>query len=144
MNTETEKPASMARWIAAGFLGAFAASIVTVIYTGLMVEGSRSEFDVGFRSVTMTIGQTRRIDLRFDSPQPEESALLIVELPDMLEFAGGGVEATSERGVRLVAGMNVIAVEVRGQMVGSDYLIARVSGTEPIALERVFVTVEPE
>jgi hypothetical protein len=144
MNTETEKPAGKAYWIAAGFLGAFAASILTVIYTGLMVEGSPSEFDAGFRSVTMKIGETRRIDLRFESLLPEANARLVVELPDELEYAEGGTAGTLERVVSLVSGTNIITVEVRGRTAGSDYLIARVSAAEPIALERVFLTVESD
>jgi hypothetical protein len=49
-----------------------------------------------------------------------------------------------ERVVSLVSGTNIITVEVRGRTAGSDYLIARVSAAEPIALERVFLTVESD
>ena len=71
MKPETEKGAAgegRARWVAAGFLGAFAASILTVIWTGLMVEGRPEEFDAGFRSVTMAAGEARAIELIFDVP----------------------------------------------------------------------------
>jgi hypothetical protein len=147
MNTESEKHtdgAGRARWIAAGFVGAFAASVLTVIYTGLMVEGSRSDFDAGFRSVTMTIGESRVLELFFDSPLPLANARLEVSLPDMLGFAEGAGGTSQSESVDLVVGRNVLSVEVRAHAAGSAYLVARVFGEEPVALERVFVTVTAE
>jgi len=144
MNTESEKsPAASGRvrWIAAGFLGAFAASVLTVIYTGLMVEGSRSEFDVGFRSVSLAPGEARSIELIFHSPLPVERARLTVELPPVLSFAGDGPAGVPERTVPLEPGTNVFTVDVRGRSAGSGYLQARLAADEPIAVERVFITV---
>ena len=142
MNAETErKPAAAgrARWIAAGFVGAVAASIVTVIWTGLMVEGRPGEFDAGFRSVTLVVGEVRPIELIFDSPAAHAAAGFALDLPAPLGLAAG--EAAT-RTVELVPGTNVITVTVRAQAAGSGYLEARLTGDEPIALERVFVTVE--
>jgi hypothetical protein len=146
MNQQTGKKAggeSRARWIAAGFLGAFAASILTVIWTGLMVEGRPEEFDSGFRSVTMTTGETRSIELIFDSPIAHAEAELRIELPDALEPADGSTEAAVRRLVELAPGTNVFTVIVRARAEGSGYLQARLSDDGPVALERVFVTVEP-
>lgn len=145
MNAQTEKRAAgmgRAYWIAAGFLGAFAASIVTVIWTGLMVEGRPEEFDAGFRSVTMTVGETRSIDLIFDSPAAHAAAGLSLDLPDSVELAPGEAFDVARRTVELVPGNNVVMVTVRARAAGSGYLEARLSGDEPIALERVFITVE--
>ena len=48
---ETESGTRRPRWIALGFVGAFAASVFTVIYTGLNVGGySSAEFDAGHLS----------------------------------------------------------------------------------------------
>jgi hypothetical protein len=144
MNTESEKPSAVPgrlRWIATGFIAAFAASVLTVIYTGLMVEGSRSEFDVGFRSVSLAPGETRSIELIFHASQPVERARLTVELPPVLSFTGSGPAGVPEQTVRLEPGTNVFAVDVRGGSPGSGYLQARLAADEPIAVERVFVTV---
>ena len=45
-NLDTDSKRKL-RWIAVGFIGAFALSILTVIYTGLNVEGVLGEFDAG-------------------------------------------------------------------------------------------------
>lgn len=145
MNSQSEKSpagAGRARWIAAGFVGAFAASVLTVIYTGLMVEGRPGEFDAGFRSITLAPGETREIELRFESPAAFETAQLRLSLPGILEPAGRGDAAASlERTVAVAPGANVYAVSVRALAAGGGYLEARLTGEAPIALERVFVTV---
>ena len=41
-DTRASAPKGTPRWVAFGFLGAFAATIVTVILTGLFVRGPRS------------------------------------------------------------------------------------------------------
>jgi hypothetical protein len=130
----------MARWVAFGFLFAFAASVLTVIYTGLMVEGSRAEFDAGFRSVEMRLDEVQAIRFYFDSDRAHAAARLELELPPMLEpaTAGGGSGA---RAVAIEAGSNEIAIELRAVAVGSGYVVARVSGEEPIGRDSVFVTV---
>ena len=139
-----KRSAARARWIAAGFLIAFAASILTVIYTGLMVEGSPSEFDAGFRSVALRPGETRTIELRFDVRNAPVEARLEVELPAMLEPVATPGAARIARPVAVVPGNNAFAVEVRATAVSNGYVVARLVAAEPIALERVFVTVEPE
>jgi len=144
MNTDSGQRAARsgrATWIAAGFLGAFAASVLTVIYTGLMVEGSRTEFDAGFRSVTLGTGEVRRIELYFDSPAPAADARLIVELPPVVVPAAGAAAGSIERSVEVEPGRNVFAIEVSGRAPGSGYLEARLVAGAPLALERVFVTV---
>jgi hypothetical protein len=127
-----------ARWIAAGFIGAFALSVFTVIYTGLNVGGySSAEFDAGFRSVTMVIGEVRRVDLVFESPGEFEDAELSLVVPEAVALVG-----PAEAPVTLAIGENVVPVEVRATAAGSGYLVARVEAEEPIGLYRVFLTVE--
>jgi hypothetical protein len=132
-----------AHWIGAGFVLAFAASVFTVIYTGLMVEGARSEFDVGFRSVTLALADVRSVKLYFDSPAAFSEVRLEVTLPEMLELADSAGLAVTPLRVALEPGTNELAVDVRATTLGSGYLVARVIGDEPIALDRVFVTVIP-
>ena len=125
-------------WVAAGFIGAFAASVFTVIYTGLNVGGySSAEFDAGFRSVTMTVGDVRSIDLVFDSERAIEDATLSVALP-----AAVGLTGPAERSLPMSAGENVVPVEVVARQPGSGYLVARVEADVPIGLYQVFLTVE--
>jgi hypothetical protein len=144
MNSRSELRAgasNRARWVAAGFLGAFAASVLTVVYTGLMVEGSRSEFDVGFRSVTLATGAVAELPLRFEVLDAVTDAELEVTLPAMLERVDGDPAPGSESGIRLQPGTNELAITVRAVSEGSGYVVARALAGEPVALERVFVTV---
>jgi hypothetical protein len=127
-----------ARWIAAGFIGAFAASVFTVIYTGLNVEGSRAEFDVGFRPVTLAPGEQRTIELVFDSPAAYPESTLDVTLPPMLEFAAASAKRST---VALVPGSNSFPIVIEAREPGSGYLVARVEAGQPVGLYRVFVTV---
>jgi hypothetical protein len=141
MNASLEpKPrrTNRARWIAAGFLAAFAASVFTVIYTGLKAINTSPEFDSGFRSVTLAPGDERAIELTFDSPAAYPAATLYVTLPSMLDFAEDSREESS---VAVEPGSNHFMVAVAAREVGSGYLIGRVEAGEPVGLYRVFVTV---
>ena len=131
----------MARWIAAGFVLAFAASIFTVIYTGLMVEGSRAEFDAGFRTLELRVGETGEARFFFASEIAVASATLELEMPGMLEPVSPGGVAVASRQVAVVPGRNEFAVGLRAMAAGSGYVIARLSGDEPIGRDSVFVTV---
>lgn len=136
-DSESEhRVAGRARWIAAGFLAAFATSVLTVIYTGLMVEGSRGDFDAGFRSVTMQAGETQTIRFVFDSPVAEDEARFELSMPAMLMPAD-----TLPTTIALRPGSNEFAISFRAESAGSGYLIARALGEQPLGLDRVFVTV---
>lgn len=139
-SVEPKPRTGRARWIAAGFIGAFAASILTVITTGLNVEGRRAEFDSGFRSVTLAPGERRSIELEFESEAAHPEATLELTLPPMLEL----VAATEARPVAVVPGSNRFAIEIRADEIGSGYIVARLQADVPIGLYRVFVTVANE
>jgi len=130
------------RWIAAGFIGAFAASVLTIIYTGLKVEGTNSaEFDAGFHSITMVPGEVRTIHFAFDSSVDTATAKLELTLPAMLERVDRPGERNPSETVALHFGTNEFDVEVRALAAGSDYLIARAVADEPVGLDRIFVVV---
>jgi hypothetical protein len=131
----------MARWIAAGFVLAFAASVFTVIYTGLMVEGSRAEFDAGFRTLEIGVGELGEARFFIESEVAAAAATLELEVPDILEPVAPGGAAAGSRRVAVVPGRNEFAVELRAVAAGSGYVIARVAGDEPIGRDSVFVTV---
>jgi hypothetical protein len=130
-----------ARWIGAGFVAAFAASVFTVIYTGLMVEGTRSEFDDASRFVTMSVAEEYEIELFFESPAAFEDISLEVSLPEMLELVGPGWSRAASRPVSLEPGPNELAITVRATAAGKGYLVTRVIGDKPIGLNSFFVTV---
>lgn len=138
---EHRKGVSKARWIAAGFMFAFAMSILTIIYTGLRVEGSPAEFKAGFRSVTMTVGEERGIELGFEAFSHEPEATLAIELPEMLDLVGRPGDPKPVLPVALEPGDNQFTVMVRAKAAGKGYLVARVAGEKPVGLDRVFVTV---
>ena len=144
MNSDSASPRAgtrKAKWIARGFLAAFVLSVLTVIYTGLSVDGFVGEFDSGFRSVTFAAGESRSIDLRFDSPSGFSEASLEISLPGIVEFASESEFPAGRQAVTIVPGENVFAVTVRGVEPGSGYLIGRIAAREPIDLYRVFLTV---
>jgi len=144
-NSESSQGERRARWIGVGFVLAFATSVLTVIYTGLMVEGSPSEFDAGFKSQTMSVGEVRAIEFVFEAQASAPDATLVLSWPEMLEPADASAEASATRPVALEAGRNTVSVEVRASAPGSGYLVARVAAEDPIARDSVFVTVvEPE
>ena len=132
------------RWIALGFVGAFAASVLTVIYTGLNVEGSRAEFDAGFRSVTMTVGDRREIELVFVADDEYPQAVLELTVPDAVRIGGQTASGPDGMALSLAAGRNEIPIEIVGAAPGSGYLTARVTADEPVGIYRLFVTVTAE
>ncbi len=138
------KASTRARWVAFGFLGAFAASVLTVIYTGLMVEGSPEEFEAGFRSVTLRVGETRSVELSFDSAVESQHAQLEISLPEAAGLADDPAERSPRRAVAVSYGQNAYTVDLVGRAPGSGYLVARLIAPDPVGIERLFVTVTPE
>ena len=69
------------RIVAAGFVVAFAASILTVIYTGLLVGPPKSNPSSGPPMVSMSIEESRVVNLVFASSNELEGVSLLVDLP---------------------------------------------------------------
>ena len=133
---------SKARWIAIGFIVAFATSVLTVIYTGLNVEGSRADFDVGFRSVTLSSGETRIVDLVFESEAAHPDGMLVITLPDAVAIEGRSAGDAASIPVSVVIGENSFPVEIEAAAAGSGYLVGRLAAAgEGIGTYRVFMTV---
>ena len=124
-----------------GFVLAFAASVFTVIYTGLMVEGTRAEFDAGFRTFEMHLDEVREARFFIESEVADADATLELELPDIVEPVSPGGGGAWQRRVTVVRGSNEFGVELRAVAAGSGYVQARVSGKEAIGRDSVFVTV---
>jgi hypothetical protein len=129
-----------ARWVAAGFVLAFAASVFTVIYTGLMVEGSRAEFDAGFRTLEMRLDEVREARFVIDSEVAVADATLELEIPAFLEPVDPDGGDVRRRRIAVVPGRNEFSVELRAIAAGSGYVIARAVGEDALGRDSVFVT----
>lgn len=128
-------------WIAVGFIGAFALSVFTVIYTGLNVRGHGAAFDGGFRSMTMAIGEVRTIELVFESQEALDDVMLEVTLPDMLEFANVTEERQAPRPVSLDIGSNRFSIDVEAVAAGRGYLRSFVVDDLTIDVYRIFMVI---
>jgi len=147
MNRTTERQSSdtgKPGWIAIGFIGAFALSVFTVIYTGLNVRGHGAAFDGGFRSVTMAVGEVKSVELVFESQHDLDDVMLEVTLPDMLEFAAETGARRAPRPVSLDIGSNHFSVDIEATGAGRGYLRSFVVKDETIDVYRIFVVVEDD
>jgi hypothetical protein len=130
--------------IAIGFIAAFAASVFTVIYTGLNVQSTSAEFDSGFRSVTMKVADVRTIDLVFESAADFSDGVLTVTLPEMVALVGEEFDQQHQKSVAVTAGGNTFQIDIRALESGRGYLRARVDANGPVGVYRVFVTVDDD
>ncbi len=128
------------RWVAAGFVLAFAVSVLTVIYTGLNVEASRADFDPGFRTLEIHVDEQREVLFFIEADIADADATLELAVPDFLEPVGPGGGAPWQRPVAVVTGSNEIAVELKAVAAGRGYVEVRVFGAETIGRDSVFVT----
>lgn len=137
-SSETGKPG----WIGIGFVGAFALSVLTVIYTGLNVQRHGAAFDGGFRSITMGVGDVRTVELVFQSEVLVDDAILEVDLPEMVVFSNPSSGQQAEMPVALDIGSNRFSIDIEATEAGRGYLRTRVVKDLPIDVYRVFVTVD--
>jgi hypothetical protein len=131
-------------WIAVGFIGAFALSVLTVIYTGLNVRDHGAAFDGGFRSITMDIGEVQTIDLVFESQEELDDVMLEVTLPDMLQFAAQSDDRHAPRPVSLDIGSNRFSIDIEATAAGRGYLRSFVVKDLTIDVYRIFVIVDED
>ena len=96
------------RWVAAGFLGAFAATIVTVLLTGLWARSPDATRPTATPQVSLTLRQTRVVNLVFASSQDLDDVALSVELPDGVELAEYPGRRDVGWNTRLAEGNNVL------------------------------------
>jgi anti-sigma factor RsiW len=125
-----------ARIVAAGFLGAFAATILTVIITGLWVGAPRSRVSDATPEVAMSLHETKTVNLVFAAKNALGDVVMSVELPPGVELAGHAAARSVEWKTQLSAGNNVlplalVAVDGRG-----GKLVARLKHGDE---EKVFV-----
>jgi hypothetical protein len=112
------KPTLAQRVVGFAFIGAFSLTMLTVILTGLYVRSPSSRGAPETPAVTLTVGETRTINLVFGVRGALEDVELTVDLPQ-------GVELAMHPGERRVTGRAALA---RGDNALPLTLVAR-SGT---------------
>lgn len=131
------------RLIAGGFLAAFAASVLTVIFTGLLVEAPRTEIAAGLPTVSMTLDERRTVNLVFASATALEDVSLLIDLPDGIELAGHAGSRRVRWHTQLVPGRNVLPLELVALEPVSGQLVAELEHGDQRKIFRVFVSVMP-
>lgn len=123
------------RLVAAGFVAAFAASVLTLIYTGLMVGAPGSDPLEGLPSVSLSVEESRTINLVFASTMDIEDVTLLVDLPRGIELAGYEGLRQVRWKTMLTAGKNVLPLELKALAGMGGELTARLQHG---ASEKVF------
>lgn len=131
-----QRPGRAPRIVAAGFLGAFATSILTVILTGLYVRGPESKPEPSVTAVALAPRETRTVDLVFDSATAVDDVSITVELPRGVELAGHAGERQVGLRMSLRGGNNTLPLELLAVDGRGGQVIARL---EHGGVERVFV-----
>jgi predicted anti-sigma-YlaC factor YlaD len=113
------------RMLAVGFVSALAASILTLFLAGTWMNAPRSSgVSEGLR-VSMTLEETRTVNIVFASMEALEDVLLSIELPHGIEIAGHGGARRIDWRTRLVAGNNILPLELVALEGEGGQLVAR-------------------
>jgi hypothetical protein len=130
------------RLVALAFVAAFAASVLTVIYTGLLVEAPRTRVSAGLPSVTMIAGQRRDVNLVFTAETELPDAGLLIELPDGVELAGHAGEQRVQWRTRLAPGNNIMPLTLVAPAPAAGQIIARLKAGDSEKVFRIQVSVK--
>jgi anti-sigma factor RsiW len=125
-----------ARLVAFGFLGAFATTVATVIFTGLWVHAPGSLPGPETPAVAMALHESRTVNLVFAAKNPLRDVGLIVELPAGIELAGYPNAREVTWSTRLSAGNNVLPLKLTASSGRGGRLVARLTHGKD---ERTFV-----
>jgi len=137
------RPKGRPRLVAGTFLAAFAATVGTVIYTGLLVEAPRTEIAAALPSVELVVGQKRSINLVFDSATALDSVSLRVSMPAGVDLVGHEGEREVRWRTRLAAGSNILPITLVAAAPATGQIVARIQHGEHEKVFRVFVEARP-
>ncbi len=121
-----QRPPRGSRLAAAGFIGAFGLSIVTVLLTGLAVHAPRSRAVPQVAAVTLKPNRAQTVNLVFDSGTALDDVVVTVELPRGVELRGHELARRIEWDTKLVAGSNLLPLEIVATSGRGGELVARV------------------
>jgi hypothetical protein len=118
------KPTLAQRVVGFAFIGAFALTMLTVVLTGLYVRSPRTRAPET-PAVTLTIGETRTINLVFGSRAALEDVELTVDLPPGIELAMHPGERRVTGRAALAGGANALPLTLVARSGGGGQLAAR-------------------
>jgi hypothetical protein len=129
--------------VALAFVAAFGASVLTVIYTGLLVEAPRTRISAGLPSVAMIAGQRRDVNFVFNAKTGISDAALLIELPNGVELVGHPGEQRIYWRTRLAPGNNIVPLTLVAPAPVSGQVIARLKAGDSEKVFRIHVSVDP-
>jgi hypothetical protein len=129
------------RLVAFAFVAAFAASILTVIYTGLLVQAPRTELAAGLPTVAMVVEEAREVNLVFASSAAVDDVSLLIVLPEGIDMVGREGEREVRLRTRLAAGNNILPLKLVASEPATGQLLARLRHGDREKVFRVHLTV---
>jgi anti-sigma factor RsiW len=135
-----QRPARAPRVVAMAFVAAFAASILTVIFTGLLVRAPHPEFAAGLPTVAMVVDQTRDVNLVFASSAAVDSVSMHIVLPAGIEMLGHEGEREVRWRTQLAAGNNILPLKLVASGPATGQLVARLQHGDREKVFRVHLT----
>jgi hypothetical protein len=129
------------RLVAAGFLGAFALSILTVVLTGLWVRAPGSRGDAAPTQVSLEMNRERTVNLLFSSRMALDGVTFTIDLPYGVEVRGHEGRSRLEWSTRLQWGNNLLPLPLVATAGRGGPLVARLrhAGREKVFLVNLAV-----
>jgi hypothetical protein len=124
------------RLVAVGFLSAFAASILTVLLTGLWVRSPDARRSAEPLQVSLTLHETRVVNLVFASAQALDDVELSVELPEGIELAAYPGRRDVGWKTELAAGNNILPLTLMAVAGHGGPVVARLQQGEK---QKIFI-----
>lgn len=128
-----------ARIVAGGFLAAFASSVLTVIFTGLLVKAPQTELAAGLPTITLPADDYRTVNLVFTSRVAIDDVSVLLELPEGVELRNYAGRGRMLWRTALAAGKNALPLALRAPAATRGQLVARVRHGDNEKVFRVYV-----
>jgi len=131
------------RIVGAAFVAAFAASILTVIYTGLLVEAPRTEISAALPTIDMVVDTRRDVNLVFAANAAADDVSLVVALPAGVDLLGHEGRRQVRWRTELAQGNNILPLTLVASQPATGQLVARLRHGDREKIFRVHVNVRP-
>jgi hypothetical protein len=127
--------------VAAGFVGAFSASILTVVLTGLWVRAPGSRGDAAPTQVSLEMNRERTVNLLFSSRTALDGVTFTIDLPYGVEVRGHEGRNRLEWSTGLKTGNNLLPLPLVATTGRGGPLVARLrhAGKEKVFLVNLAV-----
>lgn len=136
------RPTRAQRLVAFTFLGAFGATMVTVVLTGLSVRSAGSRSVPEAAAVSLTIGMPHTVNLLFESRAPVAGVEFTLDLPEGIALRGREGEQRFVWHSPLVLGSNLLPLELVAQGGRGGQLAARLRHADAQKIFVVDISVE--